>query len=65
MGHHRFVPKYDRGAWEKKKIKNRDVTKLKKCENFQIYFLYFRLSLFQPENVGKINQDQKLEKSKF
>ena len=48
-------------------IKNCDVTKvkLKNFQNFQIYFLDFRLLLFQPENVGKINIDRKLYASNF
>ena len=38
--------------------------KLKDLKKFQIYFLDFRLLLFQPENVGKINLYKKLQASK-
>ena len=48
-------------------LKNCDVTKVKLIFflNFQIYFLDFRLLIFQPKNVGKINLDKKLKSSNF
>ena len=46
-------------------IKNCDVTKVK-LKNYQIYFLDFRLLLFQPENIGIWNKSrQKIVSKQF
>ena len=48
-------------------LKNCDVTKVKliNLKNYQIYCLDFRLLLFQPENVGKIDNRQSLINKKI